>query len=111
LTTLSALSNTSAEDQLEAAPLMKEIRTFALAAWHSPNLDSIITFNFDDVLERCIDRVPVPAGYQVIDDDQIRPTAGLLAQHADHDRALQRAVLVHLEKAVTTSEAPGAPLE
>lgn len=36
--------------------------------------------------------------------------AWLLAQHADHDRKFQRAVLVHLQRAVAAGEAPGGQL-
>jgi len=87
----------------EDAPLMSQIRTFALAAGRAPNLDSIITFNFDDLLERCIERVPIPAGYQVIDDDQIRPTAGLLPIYHVHGY-LPRDKSVRTNPAITLSE-------
>ena len=83
--------------------LMKAIRNFAVAAGRSPNLDSIITFNFDDLLEQCIDRVPIPAGYQVIDDDKIRPTASLLPIYHVHGY-LPRDPSLRAQPSITLSE-------
>ena len=89
-------------DDTESA-LMSEIRKFAVAVGRSPNLDSIITFNFDDLLERSIDKVPIPVGYQVIDDDKIRPGAGLLPIYHVHGY-LPRDASLRAQPAITLSE-------
>src|SRR5205823_8096110 len=38
---------------------MKEIRRFCAAPSKSPTLDSIITYNFDDVLESCLSSLEI----------------------------------------------------
>ncbi len=39
--------------------LLKEIRQFCIAAGRSPNLDSIITYNYDDIIEQCLTNIDV----------------------------------------------------
>jgi hypothetical protein len=39
--------------------LLKEIRQFCIAAGKSPNLDSIITYNYDDLMEQCLRNIDV----------------------------------------------------
>lgn len=39
--------------------LLKEIRQFCIAPGRSPNLDSIITYNYDDLLEQCLQNIDV----------------------------------------------------
>lgn len=39
--------------------LLKEVRQFCIAAGKSPNLDSIITYNYDDLLEQCLQNIGV----------------------------------------------------
>ena len=43
----------------EDSALLKEIRKFCVAAGHSPNLDSIITYNYDDLIEKCLRNIEV----------------------------------------------------
>jgi len=45
---------------------MKEIRQLCVAPSKSPNLDSIITYNFDDVLERCLSGLEIEIPYTSI---------------------------------------------
>lgn len=39
--------------------LLKEIRQFCIAPGRSPNLDCIITYNYDDLLEKCLSNIDV----------------------------------------------------
>ncbi|MHC9510700.1 SIR2 family protein [Kangiella sp. M94] len=39
--------------------LLKEVRQFCIAAGRSPNLDSIITYNYDDMIEKCLSNIDV----------------------------------------------------
>lgn len=43
--------------------LLKEIRQFCIAPGRSPNLDSIITYNYDDLLEKCLSNIDVDIPY------------------------------------------------
>ncbi|MEZ8244570.1 hypothetical protein BCT10_14225 [Vibrio splendidus] len=43
----------------EHSALLKEIRQYCIAAGKSPNLDSIITYNYDDLLEKCLRDIDV----------------------------------------------------
>jgi len=43
--------------------LLKEIRQFCIAPGRSPNLDSIITYNYDDLLEKCLSNIDVEIPY------------------------------------------------
>ncbi len=46
--------------------LLKEIRQFCIAAGKSPNLDSIITYNYDDLLEECLKNIDVDIPFAAI---------------------------------------------
>ena len=43
----------------EDSELLKEVRQFCIAAGRSPNLDSIITYNYDDLIEKCLSNIDV----------------------------------------------------
>lgn len=43
----------------EDSELLKEVRQFCIAAGRSPNLDSIITYNYDDLIEQCLSKIDV----------------------------------------------------
>jgi len=47
-------SEVSNNDESE---LLKEIRRFCVAAGRSPNLNSIVTYNYDDILETCLQTI------------------------------------------------------
>ena len=70
--------------QAPDTPLMQAIRTFAIAPGRAPNLDSIITFNFDDILERSLTTADVPVNYHVISDVEIKPRANALPIYHVH---------------------------
>jgi hypothetical protein len=56
-------------DQLDIekpSPLMDEIVNICVAPGNSPTLDSIITYNFDDILEQRLSKVGVPVPYKSI---------------------------------------------
>lgn len=46
--------------------LLKEVRQFCVAAGKSPNLDSIITYNYDDLLEQCLQKIDVDIPFSSI---------------------------------------------
>lgn len=46
--------------------LFKEIRQFCIAPGMSPNLDSIITFNYDDMLENCLSQIEIDIPFKSI---------------------------------------------
>tara|TARA_R110000751_G_scaffold243695_1_gene343824 strand:+ start:510 stop:1643 length:1134 start_codon:yes stop_codon:yes gene_type:complete len=50
----------------DESELMKEIRKLCIAAGRSPNLDSIITYNYDDILERCLKNIEVDIPFKSI---------------------------------------------
>ncbi|RZO87298.1 MAG: hypothetical protein EVA65_01105 [Oceanococcus sp.] len=43
----------------EQSELLKEVRQFCIAPGRSPNLDSIITYNYDDLIEQCLQGIAV----------------------------------------------------
>lgn len=43
--------------------LLKEIRQYCIAAGRSPNIDSIITYNYDDLLEQCLSNIELDIPY------------------------------------------------
>ncbi|MFP7755678.1 SIR2 family protein [Thermodesulfobacteriota bacterium B35] len=50
----------------EDSELLKEIRQFCIAAGRSPNLDSIITYNYDDLIEQCLKNIDVDIPFSPI---------------------------------------------
>lgn len=50
----------------EDSELLKEIRQFCIAAGRSPNLDSIITYNYDNLIEQCLSNIDVDIPYAPI---------------------------------------------
>lgn len=50
----------------EDSDLLKEIRQFCVAAGKSPNLDSIITYNYDDLMEQCLKNIAVDIPFMPI---------------------------------------------
>ncbi|EIO4107013.1 SIR2 family protein [Vibrio parahaemolyticus] len=61
----------------EDSALLKEIRQFCIAPGRSPNLDSIITYNYDDLLEKCLSNIAVEIPYCPIHASGMR--------HKDHE--------------------------
>jgi hypothetical protein len=64
--------------------LMKEIRQLCIAAGKRPNLDSIITYNFDDILEECLSRLNIDIPFKIIYDVGIQPEQGKLSIYHVH---------------------------
>ena len=50
----------------EDSDLLKEVRQFCIAAGRSPNLDSIITYNYDDLIEKCLSNIDVDIPFAAI---------------------------------------------
>ncbi len=68
----------------EDSSLVKEIRQLAAAPGRSPNLDSILTYNFDDVIETALGDLDVEVPFQVIDDMKITSKPGFLPIYHVH---------------------------
>lgn len=63
---------------------MKEILTYCIAAGKSPNLNSIITYNYDDILEGVIKKAPVEISYKTIYKAGVNPKNGELPIYHVH---------------------------
>lgn len=50
----------------EDSDLLKEVRQFCIAAGKSPNLDSIITYNYDDLMEQCLRNIGIDIPFMPI---------------------------------------------
>jgi hypothetical protein len=67
-----------------SSPLFQEIRQFCVAAGKSPVLDSIITYNYDDVLERYLDNIGIEIPYDPIYEVGMRPASDRLPIYHVH---------------------------
>lgn len=61
--------------------LMDEIVSFCVAPGNSPNLDCIISYNFDDILEQRLSKVGVPVAYKSIYGIGMNPDGQLPIYH------------------------------
>lgn len=61
--------------------LMDEIVKFCVAPGESPNIDSIISYNFDDILEQRLSRVGVPVPFKPIFGIGMNPNGDLPIYH------------------------------
>lgn len=71
-------------DFTRESPMMREIVNFCVAPGKSPNLDSIITYNYDDVLETMLSKLEVNVPYKVIYDVGMNPRSGVLPIYHVH---------------------------
>ena len=72
------------EGAATSSPLFQEIRQFCVAAGKNPTLDSIITYNYDDVLERYLDSVDIEIPYDPIYEVGMRPASDRLPIYHVH---------------------------
>ncbi|NPE30340.1 hypothetical protein HNV12_20770 [Methanococcoides sp. SA1] len=63
-------------DDSDISKLFKEIRHFCVAPGKSPNLDSVITFNYDDILENYLSNMEIKIPYKPIFSDGMQAKAG-----------------------------------
>lgn len=71
-------------DYSRPSKLMDEIVNFCVAAGKSPNLNSIITYNFDDILEHKLDEVGIEIPYLPIHGVGMNPRNGELPIYHVH---------------------------
>lgn len=57
----------------EESDLLKEVRQFCIAPGRSPNLDSIITYNYDDLVEQCLQGIEVDVPFAAIHARGMKP--------------------------------------
>lgn len=67
-----------------SSPLMDEIVRYCIAPGKSPNLNSIITYNFDDILEECIKKISLDLPYKSIYGQGLDVDAGELPIYHVH---------------------------
>lgn len=65
-------------------PLYREIRQFCIAPRNKPNLDSIITFNYDDILENCLSQLEIEIPFKSIYSARMKPKADELPIYHVH---------------------------
>jgi len=68
----------------EDSNLMKEIAKFCIAAGKSPNLDSIISYNYDDVLETFLTKLKLDIPFRSIYGNGMSPKSGELPIYHVH---------------------------
>lgn len=68
----------------EESDLLKEIRQFCIAPGRSPNLDSIITYNYDDLLEKCLRNIEVEIPFSSIHARGMKPKVNELPIYHVH---------------------------
>ncbi len=64
--------------------LLKEIQKLCIAAGKSPNLDSIITFNFDNIIEDALDKLKIGVPYSSVYHAGMNPALNRLAIYHVH---------------------------
>ncbi|MFK7971674.1 MAG: SIR2 family protein [Bacteroidia bacterium] len=74
-------------------PLMQEIVNFCAAPGKSPNLDSVISYNYDDLLERSLSHLDISVPHKAIYDAGMNPDRGELAIYHVHGFLPQDAAL------------------
>jgi hypothetical protein len=77
----------------KTSPLMDEIVKFCVAAGKSPNLDSIITYNFDDLVEQHLQKTNVEIPFRSIHGVGMNPETGELPLYHVHGYLPQEGVL------------------
>ena len=85
------------------SPIFKEIRQFCIAPGKSPNLDSIITFNYDDILENCLSQLEIEIPFKSIYSAGMRSKSGELPIYHVHGY-LPRNIELKSENKITLSE-------
>lgn len=71
-------------DREYQSDLMSEIIRYCVAPGKSPNLNSIITYNFDDILEDCIEKISLDIPFKSVYGDGIDVDAGELPIYHVH---------------------------
>ncbi len=64
--------------------LMKEIRQICVAPGKSPTLDSVITYNFDDILETCLNNLEIDIPFTSVHSTAMKVHAGTLPIYHVH---------------------------
>lgn len=90
-------------DKKKKSDTLNEIVQLCVAPGKSPNLDSIITFNYDDILETHLSKLGIEIPYKVVSQVGQRPTPGELPIFHVHG-FLPREGEVVKENKITLSE-------
>ncbi|MFK7758234.1 MAG: SIR2 family protein [Flavobacteriales bacterium] len=84
-------------------PTMEEVERFCLAPMNRPNLDSIITYNFDDTLEQRLNKMSSDFPYKSIYGSGMKADKNELAIYHVHGFLPQKGKLTEMNK-ITFSE-------
>lgn len=68
----------------DSSDLLKEIRQYCIAPGKSPNIDCIITYNYDDLLEKCIKELGLDIPYSTIHARGMHPNTNELPIYHVH---------------------------
>ncbi|EHH2452696.1 SIR2 family protein [Vibrio diabolicus] len=84
--------------------LLKEVRQYCIAAGRSPNLNSIITYNYDDLLEKCLSNIDVDIPFTPIHSSGMRHKEHELPIYHVHGYLPQNGQLTSKNKVVLSED-------
>lgn len=84
----------------EHSDLLKEIRQYCIAAGRTPNLNSIITYNYDDLLEKCLRDIEVDIPFASIHSSGMRNKTNELPIYHVHGYLPENGQLTYRNKVI-----------
>lgn len=84
--------------------LFKEIRQLCIAPGRSPSLDCIITYNYDDLLERCLNEIDVEIRHRPVYAVGMNPGPGELPIYHVHGFLPREEALTHEHKVALSDD-------
>jgi phosphoglycolate phosphatase-like HAD superfamily hydrolase len=88
----------------EDSPLLKEVRRFCIAPGKSPNLNCIITYNYDDLVEKCLKKIEVEIPFASIYAPGMKPAANELPIYHVHGYLPEGGNITHKNKVVLSED-------